>query len=273
MHRFIWPGVLLAAAASTACTDLRPAPAGLAAAALRHSDFRWMRHNTPTLRFYYQADSFAAARIDSLAAAAEAARRLDLAYLGAREFGLPIDVFYLDSRAQMQALVGQPVTGFADRSARAVFLVVNRSWRAFDRHELMHVLSAHLWGPPADSADWLVEGLATFADGRCGGYPLDTLLAERARTGDLVPFDMVVARFRQLDDLTAYLQAGSMVGHLYRSHGRDAVRDLWENGVARAPEVLGRPVAKLEREWRAALAATPGLPPAVLERVWSYGCG
>jgi hypothetical protein len=247
-------------------------PRGLARAALDHPAFTWIRADAPHLRIHFLADSHAAFRRDSLRSLTERARAHDLALLGAERFDADIDVFFVESRAQMDSLVGFPVTGFAHREARAVFLVNNPDWRSFERHELMHVLAHHVWGPAA--AAWIEEGLAQFADGRCGGYAVSTVAHALGARGGYVPFDTLAARFRELNDLTAYLQAASMVEYLYQTYGREAVRAVWRGGVAALREVTGRPPSALGELWRAWVAARARpVPDDQLATIRRKGCG
>lgn len=260
-----------------ACRGSEPPPAGLARAALSQPGARWEHTSRPGLRIYWKPHSYAAGLSDSMAARAREARRHDLALLGARDFSPPIDLFYFDDRGALEALAGTRATGFSDRANRAVLLVANPGWRPFERHEIMHVLAYNLWGPPADPPDWISEGLAVFADGRCAGFPIDALVAQWRSAGALFPADTLVTRFRSLGDLRAYLQAGSFIGWIYNTRGRDAVRQLWQRGVGGAPGALSSvALDSLDAAWRRSLAAEQGLPkiPAGdLKRIQERGCG
>ncbi|MDP3909395.1 MAG: hypothetical protein Q8Q14_03305 [Gemmatimonadales bacterium] len=241
-------------------------PQGLARVALDHPAFAWVRQGAPYLRTYFLVDSYPAAHRDSLVRLAEAARRDNLALLGVEAFDDTIDVFFIERRDQMDALVGAPVTGFAHRAARAAFLVTNPDWRAFERHELMHVLAHHVWGPAAEA--WIEEGLAQFADGRCGGYSVDAVAYALAQGGGSVPMDTLVERFRRLNDLTAYLQAASMAGYVYERHGRDALRAVWQRGAGALTEE-----AFAESWWRWVRDRAQPVPADALTTIRRKGCG
>ena len=247
-------------------------PQGLARAALDNPAFTWVRQDSPHLRVYFLAESYPAAHQDSLVRLAEAARTHGLELLGVTRFDDAVDVFFVERRAQMNSLVGFSVTGFAHRDARAVFLVANPEWRAFERHELMHVLAHHAWGPAAE--EWIEEGLAQFADGRCGGYALDAVVVALAGRGGYVPMDTLVARFRQLNDLAAYLQAASMAGYLYQHHGRDAARAVWQRGAGTLGQLTGEaPAAFAESWWRWVRARAQPVPQNDVAVIRRKGCG
>ncbi len=259
-----------------ACHGSEPPPAGLARSALSQPGVNWEHTRRPGLRIYWRHSSWAARLSDSLAVRAREARSHDLALLGAKEYHPPIDVFYLDSRAELEALVGMRATGFSDRANRTVLLVANNGWRPFERHEIMHVLSYQLWGPPADPPDWISEGLAVFADGDCAGHPIDALVSQWRRKGELFPLDSLTGGFRALGDLRAYLQAGSFIGWIYNTRGRDAVRQLWQRGPAVAADSLGISLDSLDAAWRRDLASEgvqPGIPSVELTRIQERGCG
>jgi hypothetical protein len=248
-------------------------PAGLAASALADSSFRWIRRDIAGVRAYFLAGSYPATHQDSLLARLPAAVSHARALIDAPALSGPIDLFFVESRAQMTALIGGRATGFAQPSARAVFLVTNPDWRAFERHEIMHVVAQHAWGPPAPGNDWLLEGLAQAADGVCAGYSnADVVLALTTRHG-WIPLDTMLTRFRAQPDLRAYLQAAAFVGHLLQQYGPGTVEELWRRGSRPDSLIHGSTLAVLERRWRDELRPLRSVSPATLSAVESRGCG
>jgi hypothetical protein len=228
----------------------------------------------PGFRLHFLAGSYPARHQDSLVARVVAGKAADLSLLHGRSYDRTIDVFFIESRAQMDTLVGAPVTGFAQMDSAAVFLVTSPEWRAFERHELMHVLATAAWGRPASPGDWIQEGLAQLADGKCGGYGVDEVAAGLTDAGAVVPLDTLFARFRELNDLTAYLEATSLVGYLDRTYGVGAVESVWRRGAGALPSILGIPVGRLEAQWRSSLPPPGRFPPADrLAVIRKRGCG
>jgi len=248
-------------------------PAGLAARALADSRFTWIRRDTAGVRVYFAAESYAARHRDSLVtrvpAALDHARRL----LGTQAPDGALDVFFVESRDDMAQLIGVRATGFAHRAARAVFLVTNPAWRAFERHEVMHVVAWHAWGPAVANSDWLEEGLAQAADGRCDAYSNETALRGLVRRGGWVTFDELLGNFRQQPDLRAYLQAAVFVEYLLRTYGAPAIATLWRQGSQASTLLDGRPLGAIEAEWRTrvALGSLPDDP--AMTRIEADGCG
>jgi hypothetical protein len=274
--RFVCRLVWLLAVALPSChgPDTSQPPAGLARAALDNPGFAWTETSAPGLRVYFLPNSYAWQHRDSLVQATRRAREHDLGLLGADHFAAPIDVFYIESRAQMDSLVGYPVTGFAHRDGRAVFLVTNPTWRAFERHELMHVLAHHIWGPAAEPSAWISEGLAQFADGRCAGYSNHAVARAIVEAQGAIPLDTLVWRFREFDDLSAYLQAASMVGWIYESRGRDVVKEIWMSGLDALTARLGMSPGEITSGWRDWVGRTAArVPAADVAKIQDRGCG
>lgn len=266
--------VVVAACLGTAVhASSAQAPAGLAARALSDTAFSWIHRSTRGFRVSFLADSYAAQHQDSLLARLSPAARHAEALLHVRPLASPIDVFFIESREQMSQLIGVRATGFAHASARAVFLVTNPEWRAFERHEIMHVVVDQAWGTAAPGNDWLVEGLAQAADGRCGRYSNAGVLLSLVTTHGWIPFASVLGAFRSQSDLRAYLQAAAFVDHLLRRFGPDPLKALWTQGTTMESTAAGQPLAALEREWRAGLDVPSRPGPEELASIEAKGCG
>ena len=249
------------------------APAGLAASALADTSFTWIQRSAPGFRVYFLTDSYPAHHQDSLLARLPSAARHAEAMVRVQPLTQPLDLFFIESRAQMTALIGGRATGFAEPSTRTVLLVTNPEWRAFERHEIMHVVSGQAWGPPADGTAWVQEGLAQAADGQCAGYSnADVALALATRHG-WIPLEVMLTQFRRQPDLRAYLQAAPFVDWLLRRYGPDPLRQLWQHGATPVTRIQGKTLADLEREWQEKLRPVQAVTPTTLAAVESKGCG
>jgi hypothetical protein len=258
--------------ASAACAQ-SPEPQGLAAAALANEQFSWIHRETPGFRVYFLADSYPARHQDSLLARLPAALEHAEQLIGVENTPGPIDLFYIETRPQMEALIGGRATGFAQPSARAVFLVTSPAWRAFARHEIMHVVSGLQWGRALPGNDWLQEGLAQFADGDCAGFQNSDIALALARKHGWIPWHDVLTSFRQQADLRAYLQAASFVQYLHEQFGVALIKRLWLQGASAETMVNGVPLSRIEETWRTGLR--PGRTPSVSElaAIEDKGCG
>jgi hypothetical protein len=250
-----------------------PAPQGLAAAALANEDFSWIHRDAPGFRVRFLADSYPARHQDSLSARLPAALEHAHRLLELETSPGPTDLFFVETRPQMEALVGGRATGFAQPSARAVFLMTNPEWRAFERHEIMHVVSGQAWGRALPGNDWLQEGLAQFADGFCAGYQNTDIALALAERHGWIPFADVLTRFRQQGDLRAYLQAASLVKHLHERYGPAALKRLWLEGVTPETRIEGVLLTDIEARWRRELKPSRIPPAATLAVIEDKGCG
>lgn len=247
-------------------------PTGLAASALANPSFAWQRDSIPGFRVYTIPGSYSHAHRDSLARSLPTALAHAQRLIAAPHWTGVIDVFYVDDRSQMEAITGAPVTGFAHVLAKAVFLVTNRDWRAFERHEIMHVVAGNTWGHDPRRNAWLIEGLGQAADGSCAGYPNEAMAVALAQRDGWIALDTMLRRFREQSDLRAYLQSASFTRYLLDHAGIPAVRTLWQAEADTSTMVRGERLAVWERRWRAGLAASP-VPDEVAANVQAIGCG
>ena len=248
-------------------------PAGLAAAALADPSFTWIRREAPGFRVYFLEGSYPAAHQDSLLARLPAALGHARSLIRAPALGGPIDLFYIETRAQMTALIGGRATGFAQPSTRTVLLVTNPGWRGFERHEIMHVVAQQAWGSPAPGTDWLQEGLAQAADGACAGYSnTDVVLGLTSRHG-WIPLHVVLTKFRQQPDVRAYLQAAAFVDYLLRQYGPRPLENLWRRGARPDSLIAGDTLEIHERRWKERVSPRQVVGPRTLAAVESKGCG
>jgi hypothetical protein len=137
----------------------------------------------------------------------------------------------------------------------AFFVVLPGRAPAF-RHEIMHALSLSLWGTHR-AGSWLSDGVATWAAGTCQGRSVDAVAAGFLARGELLPLPELAARFWEMDELHAYLSAGSAVGHVARTGGNAAVEALWKHDPAAGEHPLGPDGVRMEAAWRAHLATIP----------------
>jgi hypothetical protein len=248
-------------------------PTGLAAAALADSSFRWIPRDVPGFRAYFLVDSYPARNQDSLLARLPPAVRHAERLINAPPSTGTIDLFFIETREQMTRLIGGRATGFAQPSARAVFLVTNPAWRAFERHEIMHVVAGQAWGPPAPNTEWLVEGLAQAADGQCAGRSnTDVLLALTARHG-WIPLTTLLTAFRTQLDLRAYLQAAAFVDYLLAQADSSALRELWRRGATPESRVGGESLEAHARRWRDQVRSSWRPTAEQIDHIEASGCG
>ncbi|MGH7551696.1 MAG: hypothetical protein ACREMQ_01545 [Longimicrobiales bacterium] len=240
---------------------------------LEHPRFDWRTRTTSHFRIHVQPGTLADRRYERLAADVERARAAALTLVADTDHPT-IDVFYLSSREEMQLFIGARPKALAVPSHNFVFFVYSVDVRPYHRHEILHLVALDHWGQPAQPADWIVEGLAVFAEGACLEYSIGRIARSLLDQRRVIPIQELIGRFRAHDDLTAYLQAGSFVEHLHRAYGRDALRTVWTRGAAALPDITGKPIDALAFEWQTGLRRDSALArPVDWRRLRREGCG
>ena len=215
--------------------------------------------------------------IDSLEAAWAAATSL----LGQAPPELPrAHVFITASRTRFAGFVPLEAKGLTTRlrsGEDVIVFVQNDSVRLYARHEVMHLVSLQAWGWPGPRA-WLIEGLATFADGQCQSSTVLAVGRDLLNARPLLRMHDVIENFVEMhrkEQATAYVLAGSFVDYLWSSRGRDGFHKLWIGrdsltDVGLLPGMAG----ELTAAWRAHVVrkagTTPGVTPSAFLRA---GCG
>jgi hypothetical protein len=243
----------------------------------------WSRYQSRHFELYTEYSGIPAAlMLDSLEEALSHASVL----LGTPVREAPrLTVFVTASRTRFPYMMNPQNKGVRAALAdgrEAIVLVVNDSVRSYARHEVMHSVGFHTWGAQRDGAEWLPEGLATFADGLCQGVPIAVVTRDLLRRQPMLTVQELTTRFPAMRDAhlaSAYVLAGSLVEFLWNTRGRDGVRRVWQGAeplVSPGRTVLGMldPAADVTRAWRAyverAAGSRQGLSAEALHR---YGCG
>lgn len=248
-------GASLSAQAPVARASATAAAAATGARA--RDEFRWVLTKSPHFRIHTLPGSWAAGRVDSLAASAESALAADLSLLGAVDYRRTISLSFVDDRDAMRRLVGMPYGGMAQLGRDSAYFVANAAVRPALRHELMHLVAYELWEVPAEPASWIVEGLATYAARGCRGRDFHAVAATLADEGRLASLRVLVEDFASVSDIVSYLEGASLVQFVRERYGMEAVRALWARGLAEGTRRFGTTPGALEAAWRDRLAAVP----------------
>jgi len=159
-----------------------------------------------------------------------------------------VDANYRISRALVPAYVGN--RGFMEMPLRRV----TRNNGAL-LHEIVHIYAPH-------DNRFLAEGLAVYLQAKLGGNPAvpneGEPLAKLARRH--LPSSEAMAKLnevrtpvplgRVMDDMTAYILAGSFVEFLVERHGLERFRNLYESSYE---DAYRKSFRELEQEWRGGL--------------------
>lgn len=166
--------------------------------------------------------------------------------------------------------------GFALPDAYTLLIATNDSTRAYHTHELMHhIVSIHQFGGYAvEPASWIQEGIAVYADDPCLNYPIHAIAANLLYTKKLAPLDTLFYQFSTLPDVTAYLQAGSVVQFFLDKYGLAKFEALWKQGVKNLEPIIHQSKTDFEKEYHRFLRKTyPQQPEINWALLNEKGCG
>ena len=217
---------------------------------LNNKAFSWLSYSSQNIKIYYQKDSFAQQHKSMLLRSIEKSVEevLDTLHESASERLL--SVFYVESREEMEQMIGYPVTGYAAWGVNAMFLVVNPEWRSFEKHEFAHIVTMGRWGRPAGSSRWMTEGIAIFCDGCCREYTVDEVAYALLKSGQLPALNKFFGNFSELGEIKAGFYAGSLIGFINERYGIETVRRLWQSGTGNIKEILGSETDQIEIMWK-----------------------
>jgi hypothetical protein len=239
---------------------------------LSDARYEWVTLETLNTRIHVPVGSYAHANQEVVRQKAEKSRADVLWTLAEPGYSGTLDLFYVDAREDMGALTGTPVTGYSYFDDRAVVLVFNEEWRAFERHEFTHVVTLGTWADPSGMA--VVEGLATYVDGECGGYANGRVARTVLDREGVIPLESLATDFRGQNDLAAYLQAAAVIEFMVSREGEEVIRLLWREGLQSAPTLLRIPADDFEAEFLEwLLSSFDPLPEPAWEAIRSGGCG
>lgn len=248
-----------------------PPATGEVLSTLHHPSFDWDSTRTEHFAIYTQPGSYASSGVDSLCLQAEEAVGRALEVLQEDGYPQAIRLFMLDSRDQMESLIGMHVKGISLFEDHGILMVYNQNVRPYLRHEVFHSVSIGLWGMPDT---WVREGSAVFADGECLGYTLEQLGAYLVESGKAVDLPRLVDEFDRSADMITYLESAGLFRFIYQNYDIDRLKAFWQGGSGSAEETLGTTLEELQWAWEVELER---LDPEISNVDWSdlldRGCG
>jgi hypothetical protein len=206
--------------------------------------------------------------LSSVGVALEKAQDHLLELLGAPSSQQRLRVYFLRDRETLAEYTGYPANGFTDTQKGIIYLVDKDPFHLPLKHELMHALSWRLWGAPREY--WISEGLAVFAGGSCGTYPLPALAKGLDEQKKLLPFSALADTF-DFRAIEPSLQGASMVQYIYNTYGLATLKAFWKGGCAGAAPATGQSPDALEARWLQSIRQTSAVPIDWV-RLGKYGC-
>ena len=187
--------------------------------------------------------------------------------------------FYFANREQKARWIGAKDVEMAKPWRREIYLEHRNFPHSSLRHEIAHaiasafgdpifgVASRRVAGVPVFVSPGLIEGFAVAVDWGSGDRmtPHESVRAMQAMGFTPTIAELLSLRFLTVSSARSYTTAGSFLKFLLDRYGAAALRTLYASG-GDFSHAYGKPVAVLENEWRAMIAAIQ-LPAAEIEGV------
>jgi len=215
---------------------------------LENKNFQWIADSSSNeLTIYYPAESWASKNPEKVK------ERLLYHYQGVKSFlhietyRARINVFIVDSRAQMKKLVGHETNGSAFHDANTLTGIASEKMNSlYSNHELFHIMAMNIWGVPGT---WINEGMAVYSDNAWHGHDLYQLTKYLVDHNRYVPLEKLITDFRKADDRLSYPLAGSFVKYLDETYGRQTVEEIWKGKRKDITRLTGKSLKELEQDW------------------------
>jgi hypothetical protein len=242
--------------------------------AIANRDFTWQSVAADGVRVYYQPGSFAERHRVMLLRSAKAAMDTGLEFLGGKRDARELRVIYVDSRAQMETLIGRPYTGLAVRDGHGVLLVCNPEWRSFDTHEIAHILTYGRWGDPIEASAWMLEGLPNAVDGLCQTSDMDRIAAYLLAADRWPGLSEFTKNAASLGEIPVAAFGASFLRYLRGKYGTAILEECWRSGLSAALAKRNIAPKQVEKDWLDTLRDRDDpLTDAEWKKIDTDGCG
>ena len=207
--------------------------------------------NYKSFRIYFKDNSYTATHLDNIENELDIAYNKILSVLDIPTYKNGIYLLAVDSKEEMQKVMGYKIKGGAAKGHDLVFFVYNPHIRPQFKHEIFHLISYETWG--LTNYRLLDEGGATYTDNFCFyDNPMYTINSYYLKNGKLFTFDSLINDFdnqAKKSDLIAYLQSAGIFKYLYEKYGVEKMKQLWIRGFEDFELIYGFSIKQLEIDW------------------------
>ena len=214
---------------------------------LSNPEFLWIETLTDDFNIYSLDNSHASENIEKLKTGltASSATILDrFSLIKPRE---KPTVFFINSRTQMQELVGHSSGGWAAVRDNAVFYVYNSKSNPQLKHELGHLYTWTNWGDPYHY--WLSEGMAVLSSGSCRNENFHTWAAYLDRTKKITPIEDLELKPFDFSKVEPHLQAASLLYFIEERFGLEVLKETWKKGLIKWGKENAMNIIQIEEAW------------------------
>ena len=215
---------------------------------LNNKEFNWLADSSSThLIIYYQADTWTSANLEDVRY--RISNQIDSVklFIGIKSYNATLHQFVVESRNVMKDLIGWQTNGVAFYKHNVLAGIGSDNVRSiYSNHEIFHVIAMNLWGVPEI---WINEGMAVYSSKQWHGYDLYQLTKYLIDNNRYVALDILVKKFRQVDDLVSYPLIGSFSKYLDETYGRETVINIWQGKIRDIKVYTGKSINELEQDW------------------------
>ena len=207
--------------------------------------------NYKSFRIYYKDSSYTANHLIDIEKELDIAYHKILSVLNIPSYDNGIYLLAVDSKEEMQKVMGYKIKGGAAKGHDLVFFVYNQNIRPQFKHEIFHLISYESWG--LTNYRLLEECSATYTDNYCFyDNPMYSINAYYLQQKKLFPLDCLVNNFdnqSKKSDVIAYIQSAGIFKYLYEKYGVEKMKLLWTGGFENFKSIYGLSIEQLETDW------------------------
>ncbi len=230
--------------------------------------------NYKSFRIYFKDNSYTATHLDNIKLDLDVAYSRILTVLDIASYNNGIYLLAVDSKEEMQEVMGYKIKGGAAQGHDLVFFVYNPHIRPQFKHEIFHLISYETWGKT--NYRLLDEGGATYTDNFCFyDNPMYAINAYYFKEKLLFPLDGLIYDFdnqAKKSDVIAYIQSAGVFKYLYEHYGVEKMKRLWVEGFENFNAIYGFSTKQLEKDWLNLIKTIP-IPKDFDINKLNEGCG
>lgn len=171
-----------------------------------------------------------------------------LKIIGESDLKDSIDVFFLQSRDEMDDFWGFPAGGFfqladGEHVMKHNLVAVVGGNNSLIKHEVMHMVTGLKWQYIAGEMSWLTEGFSVFVSPEtetCSeNVTIEELYAYLLQNSKLISWNKVLEANEMPDLKISYIQSGYVVEYLYNNFGIEKIKQLWFANMSEFEAIYG----------------------------------
>ena len=230
--------------------------------------------NYKSFRIYFKDRSYTASHLNNIKQELDIAYSRILSVLNNSTYNNGIYLLAVDSKEEMQKVMGYKIKGGAAKGHDLVFFVYNQNIRPQFKHEIFHLISHETWGPTISRL--LDEGGASYTDNYCFyDNPMYSINSYYLQQNQLFQLEDLISNFSEQakkSDVIAYIQSAGIFKYLYEKYGVAKLKLLWTEGFERLNSIYGFSLDQLETDWLNFIKTIP-IPENFDIKKLKEGCG